>query len=81
MGLSKALRSARPVSRRCRRLKERGGEAPGDLDMIFLYRRPILDHCCETGEDLRMSSTRAYPRDRTPFGFSDEDMDRLENSW
>ena len=23
-----------------------------DLDMIFLYRRPILDYWCETGEDL-----------------------------
>ena len=23
-----------------------------DLDMIFLYRRPMLDYWCETGEDL-----------------------------
>jgi len=23
-----------------------------DLDMVFLYRRPILDYWCETGEDL-----------------------------
>jgi len=23
-----------------------------DLDMIFLYRRPILDYWCDTGEDL-----------------------------
>src|SRR3546814_4957970 len=23
-----------------------------DLDMIYLYRRPILDYWCDTGEDL-----------------------------
>jgi predicted Zn-dependent protease with MMP-like domain len=27
-------------------------DTPQDLDMIFLYRRPILDYWCEVGEDL-----------------------------
>ena len=39
-----------------------------DLDMIFLYRRPILDYWCESGEDLGASGApRADPRDRPPF--------------
>ncbi|MFQ5764199.1 MAG: metallopeptidase family protein, partial [Rhodospirillales bacterium] len=28
------------------------GATPVDVDMIFLYRRPILDYWCETGDDL-----------------------------
>ncbi|MCG8359631.1 MAG: metallopeptidase family protein, partial [Kiloniellales bacterium] len=27
-------------------------DTPEDVDLIFLYRRPILDYWCETGEDL-----------------------------
>src|SRR5690554_988352 len=32
------------------KLMEASGATP---DMVFLYRRPILDYWCETGEDLR----------------------------
>ena len=50
-----------------------------DIDVIFLYRRPILDYWCETGEDL----TRIVRHVRIHeighhFGFSDEDMERIE---
>ena len=39
-----------------------------DVDMIFLYRRPILDFWCETGEDLgRIGPPRPDPRSRPPL--------------
>ena len=41
---------------------------PSDLDMIYLYRRPLLDYWCETGEDLaHLGPPRPDPRDRPPF--------------
>ena len=51
-----------------------------DLDMVFLYRRPILDYWCETGEDLYdiMRHVLAHEIGHH-FGFSDEDMERLED--
>jgi predicted Zn-dependent protease with MMP-like domain len=52
-----------------------------DLDMIFLYRRPILDYWCETGEDLgRIVRHVLIHEIGHHFGLSDEDMDRIENS-
>src|SRR3546814_13696294 len=27
-------------------------DTPDDLDMIYLYRRPILDYWCDIGDDL-----------------------------
>jgi predicted Zn-dependent protease with MMP-like domain len=51
----------------------------GEIDMIFLYRRPILDYWCETGEDLRHVVRHVLIHEiGHHFGFSDEDMDRLE---
>jgi predicted Zn-dependent protease with MMP-like domain len=48
-------------------------------DMVFLYRRPILDYWCETGEDLRAVIRNVLIHEiGHHFGFSDEDMDRLE---
>lgn len=50
-----------------------------DADMVFLYRRPILDYWCETGEDLyRIVRNVLIHEIGHHFGFSDEDMDRLE---
>ncbi len=55
-------------------------DAPSDLDMIFLYRRPILDYWCETGEDLyRIVRNVLIHEIGHHFGFSDEDMDRIES--
>ena len=51
-----------------------------DLDMIFLYRRPILDYWCETGEDLYDVVRHVLIHEiGHHFGFSDEDMERLED--
>jgi predicted Zn-dependent protease with MMP-like domain len=50
-----------------------------DLDMIFLYRRPILDYWCETGEDLAHLVRHVLIHEiGHHFGFSDEDMARIE---
>ena len=50
-----------------------------EADMVFLYRRPILDYWCETGEDLyRIVRNVLIHEIGHHFGFSDEDMERLE---
>jgi predicted Zn-dependent protease with MMP-like domain len=50
-----------------------------DLDMVFLYRRPILDYWCETGEDLADLVRHVLIHEiGHHFGFSDEDMARIE---
>jgi predicted Zn-dependent protease with MMP-like domain len=50
-----------------------------DLDMIFLYRRPILDYWCESGEDLERLVRHVLIHEiGHHFGFSDEDMERIE---
>ena len=52
-----------------------------DLDMIFLYRRPILDYWCESGEDLAHLVRHVLIHEiGHHFGFSDEDMARIEAS-
>jgi predicted Zn-dependent protease with MMP-like domain len=49
-------------------------------DMIFLYRRPILDYWCETGHDLRAVVRHVLIHEiGHHFGFSDDDMNRIEN--
>ncbi len=55
-------------------------EASGTLpDMVFLYRRPILDYWCETGEDLGHVVRHVLIHEiGHHFGFSDEDMEALE---
>jgi predicted Zn-dependent protease with MMP-like domain len=51
------------------------------LDMIFLYRRPILDYWCESGEDLSELVRHVLIHEiGHHFGFSDSDMERIENS-
>jgi predicted Zn-dependent protease with MMP-like domain len=52
-----------------------------DLDMIFLYRRPILDYWCDSGEDLAHLVRHVLIHEiGHHFGFSDEDMARIEAS-
>ena len=52
-----------------------------NIDMIFLYRRPILDYWCESGEDLdRLVRHVLIHEIGHHFGFSDEDMERIEAS-
>ena len=51
------------------------------IDMIFLYRRPILDYWCETGEDLAHVVRHVLIHEiGHHFGFSDEDMARIEEA-
>jgi predicted Zn-dependent protease with MMP-like domain len=50
-----------------------------EIDMVFLYRRPILDYWCETGEDLAAVVRHVLIHEiGHHLGFSDEDMDRIE---
>ena len=50
-------------------------------DMIFLYRRPILDYWCDSGEDLFDVVRHVLIHEiGHHFGFSDADMERIENS-
>jgi len=50
-----------------------------DPELIFLYRRPILDFWCETGEDLSALVRHVLIHEiGHHFGFSDEDMERIE---
>lgn len=49
------------------------------MDMIFLYRRPILDLWCETSDDLLHIVRHVLIHEiGHHFGLSDEDMERLE---
>jgi predicted Zn-dependent protease with MMP-like domain len=55
-------------------------ERASDLDTIFLYRRPILDYWCETGEDLARIIRHVLIHEvGHHFGLSDEDMQRIED--
>ncbi|MGB0630500.1 MAG: metallopeptidase family protein [Alphaproteobacteria bacterium] len=48
-------------------------------DMIFLYRRPLLDYWCETEEDLTHLVRHVLIHEiGHHFGLSDEDMERIE---
>ena len=53
---------------------------PHNVDMVFLYRRPILDYWCESGEDLTDVVRHVLIHEiGHHFGFSDDDMERIEN--
>ncbi len=48
-------------------------------DMIFLYRRPLLDYWCEEELDLAAVVRHVLIHEiGHHFGFSDEDMERIE---
>ncbi|MGY9002764.1 MAG: metallopeptidase family protein, partial [Rhodospirillales bacterium] len=51
-----------------------------DMDMIFLYRQPILDYAEQTGEAvIRVVRHVLIHEIGHHFGFSDDDMERIEN--
>ena len=53
--------------------------ADQDVDMIFLYRGPILQYCADTGEDFRHVVRHVLIHEvGHHFGLSDADMDRIE---
>ncbi len=57
-----------------------GFTAPrNDVDMIFLYRRPLLAYWCDTGQSLSaiIKNTLIHEIGHH-FGLSDDDMDRIE---
>jgi len=57
---------------------ESSGATP---DLVFLYRRPILDYWCETGEDLRHVVRHVLIHEiGHHFGFSDDDMEAIEDA-
>ena len=48
-------------------------------DMVFLYRRPILDYWCENDDTLDAVVRHVLIHEiGHHFGFSDEDMERIE---
>ncbi len=54
-------------------------DTPEDIDRIYLYRRPILDYWCETGEDLSHVIRHVLIHEiGHHFGLSDADMHRIE---
>jgi len=54
-------------------------DSRAEPDIIFLYRRPILDYWCETGEDLYHLVRHVLIHEiGHHFGFSDDDMERIE---
>ena len=49
------------------------------VDMVFLYRRPLLDYWCETEEDLDHLVRHVVVHEiGHHFGLSDEDMELIE---
>ncbi len=57
------------------------GDVPSGAlpDVIFLYRRPLLEEWCETGESLEALVTHVLVHEvGHHFGLSDADMHRIE---
>ena len=60
-------------------LGHKSGAIVHDVDMIFLYRRPILDEWCASGEPLQALLRQVLIHEiGHHFGLSDADMERLE---
>jgi predicted Zn-dependent protease with MMP-like domain len=50
-----------------------------DVDMIFLYRRPLLDFWCESGDTLGVVIRHVLIHEiGHHFGYSDDDMEMLD---
>jgi len=56
------------------------GDPPREADMVFLYRRAILDHWAETGEETlaNLVTHVLVHKIGHHFGFSDADMEAIE---
>lgn len=55
------------------------GDTLTDIDRIYLYRRPLLDYWCETGEDLYHVVRHVLIHEiGHHFGLSDDDMEAIE---
>ncbi len=63
-------------------LADKRSDSSGTMpDMVFLYRRPILDYWCETGEDLGHVVRHVLIHEiGHHFGFSDETMEAIEEA-
>jgi len=54
-------------------------DLPQNVDMIFLYRRPLLDYWCETGEELDTLIRHVLVHEiGHHFGYSDDDMEAID---
>ena len=59
--------------------KKSVSDPPREPDMVFLYRRPILDYWAEEDETLANLITHVLVHEiGHHFGFSDEDMEDIE---
>jgi predicted Zn-dependent protease with MMP-like domain len=55
------------------------GDIPQEPDLVFLYRRAILDYWAESGEDLPHIVRHVLIHEiGHHFGLSDDDMERIE---
>jgi len=55
------------------------GDIPQEPDLVFLYRRAILDYWAESGEDLAHIVRHVLIHEiGHHFGLSDDDMERIE---
>lgn len=61
-------------------LTEQSASHPhSEPDMVYLYRRPLLDYWCETGADLGELVRHVLIHEvGHHFGYSDEEMDALQ---
>jgi predicted Zn-dependent protease with MMP-like domain len=60
--------------------KQSVSDAPRDPDMVFLYRRPILDEWAGSDEELGHLVAHVLIHEiGHHFGFSDDDMESIEN--
>jgi predicted Zn-dependent protease with MMP-like domain len=61
--------------------RQTSNDLPREPDMIFLYRRPLLDYWCESGENLTHLIRHVLIHEiGHHFGFSDADMEALEEN-
>ena len=60
-------------------LRKSVSDPPQQPDMVFLYRRPILDYWCDSEEDLAHVIRHVLIHEiGHHFGYSDDDMEAIE---